>query len=40
MDLVTLPQIRASAELLRGVARLTPMVASRVLTERIGSRCT
>jgi len=37
MDLVTLPQIRASAELLRGVARLTPMVASRVLTERIGS---
>ncbi|MEO9223156.1 MAG: threonine ammonia-lyase [Mycobacteriaceae bacterium] len=37
MDLVELPQIRAAAELLRGVVRLTPMVASRVLTERTGT---
>ena len=37
MDLVALPQIRAAAELLRGVARLTPLVASRVLTERTGT---
>lgn len=37
MDLVSLPQIRAAAELLRGVARPTPMVASRVLSERTGT---
>ena len=37
MDLVELPQIRAAAELLRGIIRVTPMVASRVLTERTGT---
>jgi len=37
MDLVTLPQIRAAAELLRGVSRVTPMVASRVLSDRTGT---
>lgn len=38
MDLVTLPQIRAAAELLRGVIRPTPVVASRVLSERTGAQ--
>jgi len=36
MELVTLPQIRAAATLLEPVIRATPMVASRVLSERVG----
>ncbi len=35
-SLVTLQEIRAAAELLAPVIRLTPMVASRVLSERVG----
>lgn len=36
MALVSLDDVRAAAELLRGVARLTPMESSRVLSERVG----
>lgn len=36
MELVSVAQIRAAAALLEPVIRTTPMVASRVLTERVG----